>query len=493
MTQTPSPLPSPAPARNSRNPVPWIIAAVVVIVAAVAALVFWMVSNRAGETDGTEMDQALGGLRSSISTAEQSLERARTSADALAEGAKGSSDPAVEQLAADADVAVVEFTQTLNGAKEVLQSAETQKPSSKVVTEVQETTASLDGLTEELDEVTGSVEEATEELQATPRAMDLAQIAKGDYSSIAGTWTSANVTPGDSNYQSLEVKGATIDWTAFDAPFGRVEGLEYHPVRPVDAGSVFSSEVIVNTSSAVAIQWMTHLEQFGTDMGNMLVFYPAGVQAIVPITGDVVPSDESVERIMALPTNGGGRLYVTDGSPFLLTKSGDQTSESTAKPADCVAPVEGAYACAGGPIPADAKQLPVQIDPVNGTPFVGAQTPSGNINCDALDANVAADARVVCSVRGWTTEMVPNYDPNTGGYPAAGLHSTGPASMGTKGDPMMNMNSGSFIGETLPYGTVWYYGDFVFASQESGLTFWNAKSRYGALINRDGFYPFGPN
>ncbi|MFT4189671.1 MAG: hypothetical protein QM621_13980 [Aeromicrobium sp.] len=47
-----------------------------------------------------------------------------------------------------------------------------------------------------------------------------------------------------------------------------------------------------------------------------------------------------------------------------------------------------------------------------------------------------------------------------------------------------------FAAETVEYGAVVYYGDFVCASEEDGLTCWNAETGHGAFMHRDGYEAF---
>lgn len=165
-------------------------------------------------------------------------------------------------------------------------------------------------------------------------------------------------------------------------------------------------------------------------------------------------------------------------------------ANSTSESAGCVAPVEGAYPCAGGPIPEGAQQLKEVVGNY-GLRWAGAQSPSGNITCDVQPGSTDHGASVLCSVKGWPDSFNPSYE-DMGGYPVAGMPENGPFVLGGKGDPMASKNSGSFDGTVLPYGTVWYFLDFAIASEENGFTVWNANSGYGALMNSSGFYPFGP-
>lgn len=150
-------------------------------------------------------------------------------------------------------------------------------------------------------------------------------------------------------------------------------------------------------------------------------------------------------------------------------------------PATCTAPVGGAYPCAGRPIPVSAQE----ITNVSSYGVATVVMPSGNIGCDIFLNGVT------CVVESWSADVNPSYDPNMGGYVTAGVGQEGPAKLGQGTDtPGFKGGAGSPPGQVLPYGTVWYFGDYVLSSEKSGLTFWNASTGSGALIKRAGFFPF---
>lgn len=158
------------------------------------------------------------------------------------------------------------------------------------------------------------------------------------------------------------------------------------------------------------------------------------------------------------------------------------TEDPDFDPASCVAPVPGAYPCAGRGIPVEARKL-TNTGAYGVTTFI---MPSRNIGCDVY-AN-----GVTCVVESWDTTIYEDFNPHVGGYVTAGVGEAGPAHLGQGADvpSFTGANPGAPAGEVLPYGTVWYLGDYVFSSAESGLTFWNARTGAGALIKRAGFYPF---
>lgn len=156
---------------------------------------------------------------------------------------------------------------------------------------------------------------------------------------------------------------------------------------------------------------------------------------------------------------------------------------------ECVPPVPGAYPCAGGPRPAEARMLqdfpPTRYSVDRRT---GLIMPSGNVMCD-----IEPDA-LQCWVRSWDRDtMMPGLDPSIiGGGVTVELGVSGPTKLGLISEvPAVDYTKNEGTPVTRPeYGSVWYYEDFVLASLETGLTVWNTKTGYGALMNRSGYYPF---
>ena len=78
-----------------------------------------------------EMETALGDLRTTIPTAEDTLSRAKEAADLLTVEAEATGDVESQQLAAETDAAIVQFATALDGAREALATAGTQTRPSK--------------------------------------------------------------------------------------------------------------------------------------------------------------------------------------------------------------------------------------------------------------------------------------------------------------------------------------------------------------------------
>lgn len=300
----------------------WIALAVIVVFALVGGGIWWSYKPSNGQ-----YDEALAGLQSSITQAEQSVLQAQTALDKLSLRVDASADSEVTELITKADGAITAVKDALDKAQQTLALAQTQGSSKKTIDELNDASNSLVSLTASLDEVTGSVEEITDELQTAP-------------------------------------------------------------------GSAPESE--------------------------------------------------------------------SEPEPEL---------EPEPETAACTAPVAGTYPCAGRAIPADAQPLPA----TGGQYYV--RTPSRNILCLVQEGS---SQEAACQVLNWD---------GGGENNGVRLGSSGPA-LPAAGDFGA---AWEIEAPTAAYRTVWHVGNFVFASSQDGLTVWNAKSGYGALINRNAISTFGSN
>lgn len=197
--------------------------------------------------------------------------------------------------------------------------------------------------------------------------------------------------------------------------------------------------------------------------------------------------DDTISQPVSEPTDEPGQKPSDSVAEPSASREGSTpdplpTEDPGFDPGTCVAPVPGAYPCAGRGIPAEATEL-------TNTGAYGITTfmmPSRNIGCDVYSNGVT------CVVDSWATSIFEGFDPHIGGYVTAGVGDSGPAYLGQGTDvpAFTGANPGAPAGEIIPYGTVWYVGDYVFSSAKSGLTLWNARTGEGALIKRAGFYPF---
>lgn len=161
---------------------------------------------------------------------------------------------------------------------------------------------------------------------------------------------------------------------------------------------------------------------------------------------------------------------------------------------ECVPPVPGAYPCAGGPRPAGAQPLPAFPNdlPYSSSKHSGLFTPSGNIICtvgiyDDLDE---VNDMASCWVKSWVWEEVAPNPVNHGLGSNTELRIE--ADGATHFYPVSEIPLAAAEAERgrhvtiAEYGSVWYFENFVFASSENGLTFWDTQAGHGALINRAG-------
>lgn len=153
-------------------------------------------------------------------------------------------------------------------------------------------------------------------------------------------------------------------------------------------------------------------------------------------------------------------------SPAPLAKGRSLASATPAANPDLP---DGAYAEAGGPVPAEATPLIP-----NASGVASFKTPSGNIGCD-LSATSAG-----CGVMSYVTEGTYGTEPVTGG--SKWWVSLDSQEIGFKGDAPWFDYPGT---PTALYGAVVYFGTTACASQEAGLTCWNTTTGHGAFINRD--------
>lgn len=192
----------------------------------------------------------------------------------------------------------------------------------------------------------------------------------------------------------------------------------------------------------------------GTSTATSTYTWDAGKKAIVR-TGDILDPQ------MELPS----------------AASRSSSAASTTAAADS-APVEGAYAGAGGDRPASAVA-------VSGDAIV---TPSGNIGCD-FSSTVGNNG---CGVLSYIEDQPEGVAAGSGHanwwiYLDGMNGSGGVPEVGPRGDAPA-FSSGSAM--TVDYGQVVYSGDWVCASEEAGLTCWNDKTGHGAFMNRSGTETF---
>lgn len=136
---------------------------------------------------------------------------------------------------------------------------------------------------------------------------------------------------------------------------------------------------------------------------------------------------------------------------------------------------------AGGPIPDSAFELEV-LHEDGGTPRSALQTPSGNIYCEFGSTAHGCGVKSYSAEEQYgSTEDGPRwwFDLGDGARPA----------VDALGDPPVDLHR-EHPPQVLGYGQVAYVGEDVCASEEDGLTCWNARTGHGVFMSRDGYQTF---
>lgn len=208
----------------------------------------------------------------------------------------------------------------------------------------------------------------------------------------------------------------------------------------------------------------------------------AGESTLVEQTQSATEAVEELEQ--AVEELAGAKELEAVEETVVEVEEADEADDTSG----CAPPVPGAYPCAGRGLPADAQ--PIQTV---GELGAAAVTPSRNIGCSLHPASSAHDSFLMCLVESWDSSMDPNYSDDGGGAMGMDLKADGgPATFTQYGGVPghLGVNPGIPAGQVMDYGNVYYYGDFVLASEENGLTVWSLVSGHGAFFNKDGLYPF---
>lgn len=322
----------------------------------------------------------------------------------------------------------------------------------------------------------------------------LQEVAAGDFSSLQGSWTGSGAV-------EITVTDQTMTMTASADVAGEPGVMSIKDTMLTlqkGPGATQSLRGRWNDSEAT-YGWISWSSAEGH--GWLLAFYPQGVDFQVPEGFGPTPptsTDVNVPRILAVPYLATARQWPAAIDNFILTKPNAGTKQppakamskaASAKPQDALKPpVAGAYPGAGGRRPAIATPIMTVSDPAEayGMRVATAVMPSGNIGCEIRSE------QLTCRVEDWPRDINPEWK-QPDGWVGVTLEKTGPAKFVLRNDvpSYTGGNPGIPPGQVMPYGTVWFYERYVLASMESGLTIWNSESGYGALVNRDGMFPFG--
>ncbi|MDO5751027.1 MAG: DUF6287 domain-containing protein [Rothia sp. (in: high G+C Gram-positive bacteria)] len=340
-------------------------------------------------------------------------------------------------------------------------------------------------------------------------SMNLAEITKGNYASVEGIWSNSE--------QSLTITPQGISWNHNSQHFAQIEGTTfalktYRETYNRAPDYPEKLEVAREVSGVADMAWIYAYNgnrPAPYDERARLVFFPAGVPAVHPdLNNQPIDSDVSKPRILALPGNDVGRMQPTPDKfkDYILTAKTDSPAASaSASYSYSPSPSAGS----GSQASSDSKAIPsyaTKITTVSPSgKYATIQTPSKNIGCDIyMEQNT-----LLCLGWSWNEneEMKESTVPESMknrtdlprymrylGVPAITLN-TGEMKIGPKSDSPNFMGGNGLkedmipAGQVIPYGTTVYYGDFVFSSEENGLTVWNAKTGHGAFLNREGATP----
>lgn len=146
----------------------------------------------------------------------------------------------------------------------------------------------------------------------------------------------------------------------------------------------------------------------------------------------------------------------------------DPTPESTP-------PVEGAYAGAGGPVPAGATEVTTIDTTLPDHPTAVVITPSGNIGCDISAGWTGCGVLSLIEDKTYgETEIGPRWVVSFGDGEPTLESSAARLTFMVTADPV----------QVLGYGDIVYFEHTVCASAQNGLTCWDTVTGHGAFLSR---------
>jgi hypothetical protein len=183
--------------------------------------------------------------------------------------------------------------------------------------------------------------------------------------------------------------------------------------------------------------------------------------------------------------SGPTQTVTVTASPGPVSGDGQETEKYTSSPVPVRSSPgtdpKGLHPLAGGPVPDSAVELEV-LHAQDGTRSSALQTPSGNIYCEfGRTAHGCGVKSYRAEEQYGSTEQGPRwwFDLAAGTRPA----------IDAAGDPPSEAYREDSA-QVLQYGRVAYIGDDVCASEEDGLTCWNAQTGHGVFLSRGGYQTF---
>lgn len=152
---------------------------------------------------------------------------------------------------------------------------------------------------------------------------------------------------------------------------------------------------------------------------------------------------------------------------------------SGASPSATRSPVSipGAYPGAGGPRPANATPITAVH-----SGYAVIITPSKNISCEFSDTTAGCGVMNYMNSKPYgSDELGPKWWVRMKN--SASADQAKPEIVSRSEPPLSQKPETS--GQQVEYGTIVYHGDYVCASEDTGLTCWNTTTGHGAFMNRD--------
>lgn len=211
-------------------------------------------------------------------------------------------------------------------------------------------------------------------------------------------------------------------------------------------------------------------------------------------TGEIVEDVRLATENLALTTTEADELSAdTEEVIESLDESqlGGPDDQASASSTECKPPVPGAYPCAGGPIPDEARPI-TSVDSEWATLRFGFPGDEWDRGCYVR--TYEGEQQAVCSTETLFESIWPEKCVGGGEWCSSnvtlGLGESGPAEPGapfSEAPPYFG-EYGPPKGEMIVPGDVVYHDDFVFALSPDGMTVWNARSGYGAFAGFDGSF-----
>lgn len=316
------------------------------------------------------------------------------------------------------------------------------------------------------------------------------QASAASPSSTAGQENCADIT----GEQALEEAKPHISYQGSKPYDGGVHGWDFQHFKPYkdfdpckDISYIHLHQGEANNDAATFVA-LFHRGHFVSMLRQEPVGYISDIEPIDDKTLKVTFADKQKGRDVDSSTRQATSIYKWNNATRAVERTGDlidpnqELPAQSASPAStqsaspsATAPVVGAYSGAGGPVPVGAVPITTTYsnDRIGGSAVV-VTSPTRNIGCDFTE-DVATTGCGVLSLAGkgdwWVNIARPVADTSVKDGP----------------DFFEQPDSRA---QVLEYGQVGYWGKYVCASEQAGMTCWNTETKHGAFMNRDGITTF---